>query len=85
MFMAVHLSSLHGVGMYYYHIIYWLNVFLREKFLKTLVCSPAVEMKKVWALFGLYNMRKMEHKLSNSNKWISDSKYNSNSQKLNRC
>ena len=70
-----------GVGMYYYHIIPWLNVFPRENFLflktEELVSSPVVEMKRVWAFLGLHSMPKMEHKFSNPNKWIIDSKYKS--------
>ena len=70
-----------GLGMYYYHIFPWLSVFPRENFLflktEELVSHPDLEMKKVWAFLGLHDMPKIEHKLSNSNKWIIDTKYKS--------
>ena len=72
--------SLHlGVGMYYYHIVPWLNVFPRENFLflktEDLVSHPDEEMTKVWAFLGLHSLPKIEHKFSNSNKWIQNPLY----------
>ena len=71
-----------GDGMYYYHIVSWLDVFPRENFLflttEELVSSPDTEMSKVWAFLGLHHLSKIEHRYSNANKWIIDSKYKSN-------
>ena len=76
-------KTLHlGVGMYYYHIVPWLNVFPRENFLflttEDLVSHPDEEMKKVWAFLGLHSLPKINLKFSNVNKWIQNPQYKRN-------
>ena len=72
-----------GAGMYYYHIVSWLNVFPRERFLflkmEELISVPNAEIRKVWAFLDLQddvhiNTRKQR---TNENSWIRSPKYKS--------
>ena len=65
-----------GVGMYYYHIVPWLNVFPRERFLflktEELISAPNTELKKVWAFLDLQEDVHINTKIqdTHSNTWI---------------
>ena len=72
-----------GAGMYYYHIVSWLNVFPREGFLflkmEELISAPIAEIKKVWAFLGLQEDVHIttEKRRTNENSWIRSAKYKS--------
>ena len=72
-----------GAGMYYYHIVTWLNVFPRERFLflkmEELISAPHMEIKKVWAFL---DVQKDVHinigrQRTNENTWMRSAKYKS--------
>ena len=64
-----------GLGMYYYHIVRWMSVVPRERFLflrtEDLASDPYPVMQKVWAFLGLgtQTREEMESILLHSNEW----------------
>ena len=79
-----------GAGMYYYHVVAWLNVFPRDRFLffkmEELHTAPDVEIEKVWPFLGLRGDVHIKTDLrsdgSNKNTWIKSLKYKSSYEML---
>ena len=70
-----------GVGIYYYHIIRWLNVFPREKFLflrkEDLITNTSAVMQRVWKFLSLSLVPEMKQRHENANMWTRDPNYSS--------
>lgn len=70
-----------GVGIYYYHIIRWLNVFPHERFLflrkEDLITNTSAVMTRVWEFLGLSTVPETKQEYANANKWTRDPNYSS--------
>ena len=74
-----------GIGLYYYHIVKWLNVVPRENFLflrtEDLAADPYSVMKQVWSFLQLKPQNKeslmtlLKKQEWNVNNWIKSKKY----------
>ena len=63
-------------SMYYYHIVPWLNVFPRERFLflrtEDLTHDMSLTMSKVWRFLSLYDLPETKEAFAGINKQVSD-------------
>ena len=75
-----------GIGLYYYHIVKWLNVVPKKNFLflrtEDLATDPYSVMEQVWRFLGIKTQSKKSFKRLlekssewNSNDWIKSKKY----------
>ena len=61
-------------SLYYYHLIPWLGIIPRERFLflrtEDLACDPSLTMSKVWQFLNIHDLPETESKSSNVNQVV---------------